>query len=180
MVPEAENPPTYHRPDEVTDVAAQDLSMHLMREREVLELLLFKLDVQQMLVATGRTRWIPQTVREIERVVAIMPGLALTRDTLVVSVASEWGAPEATTLRELIEVAPTDAWREVMSGHLEAMIGLAAEIGELKKINENRLRTALRVTQETIAGLGVPTGEYDQSGDVVRGGNESVLLDTRA
>lgn len=160
-------------------MAAHDLSMHLIRERELLELLLFKLDVQQMLLATGRTRWIPQTVNEIERVLATMPTTALTRDTLVVAVAAEWGAPEATTLRQLIDAAPTEAWREVLTGHLDAMLGLAAEIGEMKKINEQRLRTALRVTQETIAGLGAPTGEYDNSGDVVRGGGASRLLDTR-
>ena len=160
-------------------MSAHELSMHLMREREMLELLLFKLDVQQMLLATGRTRWIPQIVSEIERVLAAIPVTALTRDTLVVAVADEWGVPDATTLRELIDAAPSCAWREVLSGHLEAMLGLAAEIGELKKLNEQRLRTALRVTQETIAGLGVPTGEYDQSGDVVRDGSGSRLLDTK-
>lgn len=160
-------------------MAAHDLSMHLTRERDVLELLLFKLDVQQMLLASGRTRWIPQTANEIERVLAEMPALALARDTLVVSVAEEWGVPEATTLRQLIDAAPSDAWREVMDGHLTTMTDLAAEIQDLKKLNEHRLRTAIRVTQETIAGLGVATGGYDQSGDVVRDGG-SVLLDTRA
>jgi hypothetical protein len=164
----------------VTDVAAHDLSTQLMREREMLELLLFKLDVQQMLLASGRTRWIPQTVNEIERVMAAMPSVSLARDTLVVSVAAEWGAPEASTLRELIDAAPSEAWREVMSGHLTAMVALATEIGDMKKLNEQRLRTAVRLTQETIAGLGVATGEYDQSGGVIRGGGAgaSVLLDT--
>jgi hypothetical protein len=153
--------------------------MHLIRERELLELLLFKLDVQQMLLATGRTRWIPQTVNEIERVLATMPSTALTRDSLVVAVAAEWSVPEATTLRELIDAAPTDAWREVLSGHLDAMLALAAEIAEMKKVNELRLRTALRVTQETIAGLGAPTSEYDHLGAVVRDATPSRLLDTR-
>ena len=148
-------------------MAADDLSAHLLRERELLELLVFKLDVQQMILATGRTRWIGQTTTEIERVVAAMPALAITRDTLVVAVADEWGVPDAETLRELIDAAPTDAWREVFAGHLTAMLDLADEIGEMKKVNELRLRTALRVTQETIAGLGVPTGEYDPSGGVV-------------
>lgn len=159
-------------------MAAHDLSMHLMREREMLELLLFKLDVQQMILATGRTRWIAQTTSEIERVVAAMPTLALSRDTLVVAVADEWGTPEATTLRELIDAAPSDAWREVFTGHLTAMLDLAREIGDMKKVNELRLRTALRVTQETIAGLGAPTGEYDQSGGVVHDGG-SRLLDAK-
>ncbi|WP_217184103.1 flagellar export chaperone FlgN [Streptomyces sp. AC495_CC817] len=159
-------------------MAAHDLSMQLLRERELLELLLFKLDEQQMLLATGRSRWIRHAVNETERVLAAMPTAALTRDTLVVAVADEWGVPEATTLRELVEAAPTEAWREVLSGHLDTMTALAAEIDEMKQVNEQRLRTAIRVTQETLAGLGEPTGEYTPAGDVLRT-DDARLLDTR-
>ncbi len=159
-------------------MAAHDLSMQLMRERELLELLLFKLDEQQMLLATGRNRWIQHAAAEIERVLAAMPTVALSRDALVAAVADEWGAPEATTLRQLIEAAPTDAWREVLSGHLDVMLALADEIEQMKKVNEQRLRTAIRVTQETIAGLGEPTGEYTPSGDVDRR-TDARLLDAR-
>ncbi len=159
--------------------AAHDLSMQLMRERELLELLLFKLDVQQTLLATGRNRWIRHAVTEIERVLAAMPTVALSRDTLVVAVADEWGVPEASTLSELIDAAPTDAWREVFSEHLRSMSALAEEIEQMKQINEQRLRTAIRVTQETIAGLGVPSGEYAADGEVVRDA-DARLLDTRA
>lgn len=159
-------------------MAAHDLSMQLMREREMLELLLFKLDVQQMLVASGRNRWIRHAVNEVERVVSAMPTTALSRDALVVAVAEEWGVPDATTLKELIDAAPTEAWREIFTGHLEVMVALADEIGAMKQINEQRLRAALRVTQETIAGLGIPTGEYDTAGDVVRDSG-SRLLDTQ-
>lgn len=159
-------------------MAAHELSMHLMRERELLETLLFKLDEQQMLLATGRNRWIRHASTEIERVLAAMPTVALSRDALVVAVADEWGAPEATTLRQLIAASPSDGWREVLEGHLSAMTALADEIEQMKQVNEQRLRTAIRVTQETIAGLGEPTGEYTPTGDVVRGG-DARLLDTR-
>ncbi|WP_295011292.1 flagellar export chaperone FlgN [uncultured Microbacterium sp.] len=158
---------------------AHELSMQLLRERDLLELLLFKLDVQQTLLATGRTRWVKHAANEIERVVQAMPDAAMRRDALVATVAEAWHAPEATTLRELIAAAPTEAWREVLSGHLDAMTVLAEEISEMKKVNEQRLRTALRVTQETIASLGDPTGAYDTHGGVVRDGG-SHLLDTRA
>jgi hypothetical protein len=152
--------------------------MQLLREREMLELLLFKLDEQQMLLATGRNRWIRHSVNEIERVLSAMPTVALSRDTLVVAVADEWGVPDATTLGELIDAAPTEAWREVLTGHLSTMRALATEIDEMKQVNEQRLRSAIRVTQETIAGLGAPTGEYTPAGDVVRDG-DARLLDTR-
>ncbi|MDL9977857.1 flagellar export chaperone FlgN [Microbacterium sp. ASV49] len=160
-------------------LSAHELSMQLMRERDLLELMLFKLEEQQMLLATGRNRWIKHAADELGRVAAAMPAAAMKRDGLAAAVAVEWGVPDGTTLRDLIDVAPTDAWREVLQGHLTVMTGLADEILEMKKINEQRLRTALRVTQETIAGLGVPTGEYDLAGGVVRGGR-SQLLDTRA
>lgn len=159
-------------------MAAHDLSMHLLRERELLEMLLFKLDEQQMLLATGRNRWIRHAATEIERVLAAMPTVALSRDALVVAVADEWGSPEATTLRALIDAAPTDGWREVLTGHLSAMTALADEIEQMKQINEQRLRTAIRVTQETIAGLGVPSGAYTPAGEVARDG-DARLLDTR-
>lgn len=158
---------------------AHELSMQLLRERDLLELLLFKLDVQQTLLASGRTRWVKHAANEIERVLQAMPAAAMRRDALVSTVAEAWGVPEATSLRELISAAPTDAWREVLTGHLDAMTVLADEISEMKKVNEQRLRTALRVTQETIAGLGDPTGAYDPTGGVVRDGG-SHLLDTRA
>lgn len=160
-------------------MAAHDLSLQLWRERELLELMLFKLETLQMFLATGRTRWVGHAANEIERVSGAMSDGALARDTLVVSVAETWGVPEATTLRELIDAAPTPAWREVLDGHLQAMTALVAEIGELKKVNEQRLREALRVTQESAAGLGIATGAYDTSGDVVRDGGAR-LLDTEA
>ena len=156
-------------------MAAHDLSMHLLRERELLETLLFKLDEQQMLLATGRNRWIRHASTEIERVLAAMPTVALSRDALVVAVADEWGAPDATTLRQLIAAAPSDGWQEVLEGHLSAMTALADEIEQMKQVNEQRLRTAIRVTQETIAGLGEPTGEYTPTGDVVRGADARML-----
>ena len=59
-------------------MAAHDLSMQLMRERDLLEVLLFKLDEQQMLLATGRNRWIHHAANEIERVIAAMPTVALS------------------------------------------------------------------------------------------------------
>ncbi len=160
-------------------MTAHDLSMHLMRERDLLELMLFKLETQQTLLATGRTRWVGHTAGEIERVAEAMKAAALERDTFVTAVAAEWGAADVTTLSALVDAAPTDGWREVLQAHQAAMIALADEIGELKEVNEMRLRTALRVTQETIAGLGEPTGEYDATG-FIPGVGGSRLLDTKA
>ncbi|MFJ4037750.1 flagellar protein FlgN [Microbacterium sp. NPDC090007] len=145
-------------------MAATDLSVHLLRQRELMELLLFKLEELEMLVTTGRTRWVRHASAEVERVIEAIGAGALARDGVFVEVAREWGVPEAMTLRELVEVAPGEAWREVMQSHLEVMTQLADEIAQKRSAVDRHLRTALRVTQETIAGLGEPTGEYAATG----------------
>ena len=45
-----------------------DLSSILWREREMLELLLFKLEEEQLVLAGNRTRWLAHATREVEMV----------------------------------------------------------------------------------------------------------------
>lgn len=159
-------------------MGANELSMQLWRERELLEMLLFKLEVQELLLATGGTRWIHFATREVEQVLDRMRQAGLGRAVEVTALADEWGAPEDASLRELLEHAPTDAWRDVFSEHLRAMTELAGEISERRDANQRHLRAAVRATQEAIAALGIPTGEYDADGAVARGDSSPRMLDT--
>ena len=45
-----------------------ELSALLWKERELLELLQFKLDEQHLLFVAGKTRWLSMATREIENV----------------------------------------------------------------------------------------------------------------
>ena len=49
-------------------MGANELSALLWRERELLELLTFKLEEEQLLLTAGRTRWIEHATREVEQV----------------------------------------------------------------------------------------------------------------
>jgi len=159
-------------------MGANELSMHLWRERELLEMLLFKLEEQELLLAAGRSRWIHFATREVEQVLDRMRQAGLGRAVEVAAVADEWGAPEDATIRQLIEAAPTPAWREVFADHLRAMTELTGEIAQLRDANELHLRAAVRATQEAIAGLGIRTGEYDPNGDVAAGDPSPRIVDT--
>lgn len=129
-------------------MSAHALSMQLKRERDILELLLLKLDVQQLLVAAGRTCGIHQAMVELERVVSAMPMAALSRDALVTAVADEWGAPDAATLKELITSAPTAAWKEIFTEYLVTMLTLVVEIRQMEALNQQHLRAALLLAEE--------------------------------
>ena len=45
-----------------------ELSAVLWRERQLLELLLFKLEEEQLVLSSGRTRWLGHATREVEQV----------------------------------------------------------------------------------------------------------------
>ncbi len=159
-------------------MGANELSMQLWRERELLEMLLFKLDEQQLLLAAGRSQWIHFATREIEQVLERLKTTALTRSVEVSAVAEEWGAADDATLRALIEHAPEGIWRDVFGDHLNALTQLTAEIAQLRDTNADQLSGVMRATQETIAALGLETGEYTTAG--VRARDDSArIVDTQ-
>ena len=56
-------------------MSVNELSAVLWRERELLELLTFKLEEEQLLLAAGRSRWVSHASREVEQVLDILPRL---------------------------------------------------------------------------------------------------------
>lgn len=149
-------------------LGANELSMQLWRERELLEMLIFKLEEQRLLLEAGNTRWIHLASREIERVLEELRESGLGRDVEVAAVAREWGVPEAATLSELLDSAPTGTWRDVFAEHRAALTERMAEVAQLKEANETHLRAASRAVDETLAGLESGTGEYTTGGGRVR------------
>lgn len=149
-------------------MGANELSAQLWRERELLELLLFKLEEQELLLAAGRTRWMQFATREIEQVLDGLRTAGIARVVETETVAAEWGAPEGASIRQLIDSAPEGAWRDVLTEHLNALTKLTDEIGRLRDANSEQLRAVMRATQETIAGLGDDTGEYTTHGERAR------------
>jgi hypothetical protein len=149
-------------------MATNELSMRLWHERELLEMLLFKLEVQQLLLASGNGRWMHAATREIEQVLDRLRTTGISRVVDAAAVAEEWGAPESATLRELVEHAPSAAWRDVFTDHLRVLTQLVAEIGQLRDTNVQQLNAVMRATQETLAGLGTDSGEYTTAGGRAR------------
>ncbi|MCK2026553.1 flagellar protein FlgN [Microbacterium sp. SSW1-47] len=149
-------------------MGANELSMQLWRERELLEMLLFKLDEQQLLLAAGRSHWIQFAAREIDQVLDRLRSAGLARAVEVAGVAQEWGASDEATITELIEHAPEGAWADVLTDHLRALVRLTAEVEQMRDSTAEQLSGVLRATQETIAALGVESGEYTTRGDRAR------------
>ena len=65
------------------------MSALLWRERELLELLVFKLDEEQLLLSAGRSRWVQHATREVEQVLELVREAGLGRSVEVAAVALE-------------------------------------------------------------------------------------------
>ncbi|WP_329609297.1 flagellar export chaperone FlgN [Arthrobacter sp. ATA002] len=89
-------------------MGTQKLSALLWEERELLELLVFKLEEEQLLLTSGKSRWLQHATREVEQVLERLRAAALGRAVAVASLAGDWGTAEDATLRELVAAAPPD------------------------------------------------------------------------
>ncbi|MFB9798806.1 flagellar protein FlgN [Arthrobacter citreus] len=145
-------------------MGTQKLSALLWEERELLELLVFKLEEEQLLLTSGKSRWLQHATREVEQVLERLRAAALGRTVAVAALAQDWGTAEDATLRELVAAAPPGPWTEIFAGHLQAMTDLTIKIRELRDTNEQFLRAAARSAQETLAGLNSENGTYTASG----------------
>ncbi len=61
----------------------EDLSLILWRERELLDTLLYKLEIEQLVLAGGRSRWLPSAAREVETVLDAIRETELLRAVAV-------------------------------------------------------------------------------------------------
>lgn len=164
---------------EVEQMGAQELSTLLWRERELLEILLFKLEEEKLLLTAGKTRWLPFATREVEQVIERLRENGIERAMELIAVEQEWGTGEDPSLRSVIAAAPTEAWRDNFTGHLIALSGLAASIAELRDANVQYLRAAARVTQETLATMSPEAGTYDAHGQAADGPPTARIFDGR-
>src|SRR2546430_1250639 len=104
-----------------------DLSSVFWRLRELLELLLFKLEEEQLLLASGRTRWVAHATREVELVLDQIRHTEVVRAAHTQAVAAELNLPPDASLANLCLQAPAPGG-ELLRQHRQAFLTLTAEI----------------------------------------------------
>src|ERR1041384_3297980 len=108
-------------------MALSDVSNILWRGRQLMELLVFKLEEEQLVLASGRARWLAHATREVETVLGEIKRIELERAVQVADAGRELGLSGAPTLRELAELTPAP-WDGIFGEHRRALLTLAQEI----------------------------------------------------
>jgi FlgN protein len=150
-------------------VSLTDLSSVLWRSRELLELLLFKLEEEQLLLAAGRSRWLAHATREVEVVLEQIRQTEVARAAYAQAVAGELGLPLEASLGELADAAP-DPWSELLHQHRKAFLTLTAEISSMANLNRDLLTAGQRAARETMLAFAGTVETYSAQGQTVSGG----------
>jgi hypothetical protein len=143
----------------------EDLSSVLWRERELLELLLFKVEVEQLVLAGGRTRWLPIAAKEIETVLEQIREIELFRAVEVDAVAEELGLEPNPSLRDIADRSP-EPWRAIWLDHRDAFMTVAAQITEMSESNRALLTAGYQAAQATLLSMTEGPGTYAADGSV--------------
>jgi len=157
-------------------VAFADLSNILWRGREMLELLLFKLEEEQLVLASARTRWLAHATREVELVLEQIRQVEVLRAAEVEVVAALLGLPPNPSLSALAEAAP-DPWGKLFAEHRKAFLTLTAEITTLADANRDLLTSGHRAVRETLLTVGGAVETYGPRGGTVTTGVRPRLVD---
>lgn len=153
-----------------------DLSNVLWRVRETLDLLLFKLEEEQLVLAAGRTRWLPHATREVEVVLDQLRKTELLRATEVETVAEELGIGPEPSLNALAEAAG-EPWTELFRQHRAAFLTLTAEISELAEGNRDLLLSGQRAANEALLSVSGSLQTYGPDGGTTSSPASARLVD---
>lgn len=153
-----------------------ELSTVLWRERELLEMLLFKLEEEELVLASGRSRWLGRATREVEAVLDQIRGIELGRAVEADDAAREVGITEGASLMELAKAAPSP-WNDLLRSHHVALTDITAQIDALAHSNREILAQQVRDTQDALMGINDTVTTYNPKGGSASGASAAFLID---
>ncbi len=130
-------------------VALSDLSTGLWRIQELLENLLYKLEVQSVLIESGRSRWLGRSTSDIESVIESLRETELLRAVDAAPVCDMLGLPADTPLSQIAQAAPSP-WNHVLEEHRVALSHATHELSLQSRSNGEMLEISYRAVQDTL------------------------------
>jgi len=137
-------------------VTLQHFSTVLFRERHLLELLLFKLEEEDLLLEAGRTRWLTHASREVETVLDELAKVELARAAALAAAGPEIGVGDAVTLAEVVEAAPAP-WDGIFAEHQQVLQRLSAQVLQMAASNRAQLRQGYEVIRTALTAAAAGT-----------------------
>ncbi len=139
-----------------------EVSNILWRERQLLQLLLFKLDTEQLVLANDHTRFLADATREVEVVISELKEAEVLRSVAVDGLAQELGLGPNPSLRDLVAVVPPP-WDNIFEEHRKAFLQDTQEVASMSQMNKDLLAAGNKAAREALEWLtkngGLDNGE---------------------
>lgn len=139
------------------------LSQILWQERDLLELLLYRLEVEQLVLASGRTTWLMRAAREVEQTLETLRGVEILRAVAADEAAAAVGLPPNPSLRGLAE-ASAEPWRTILEDHRSTFAAITRQITAMADANRDLITSGYRSARETLLALGDEMTSYNPDG----------------
>ncbi len=143
-----------------------EVSNILWRERELLELLLFKLDEEQLVLTSGRMRWLARATKEVEMVLGEIRRTEVARAIEVDAAARALGLEANPSLSKLADAAP-EPWAGLLRDHRAAFLAMTTEINQLAEINRDLLTSGQKAARDALLTLTEDERTYTPHGQTV-------------
>jgi len=144
----------------------QRLSQVLWRERELLEGLQYALEVEQMILASGRNRWLMRAATDVEAVLETLRKTEVLRAVAADEAGSSLGLAPNPSLKELAARAG-EPWGEILSDHRDAFVSMTRSITELADSNRELITSGYRSARETLLAMDEAAEGYTADGSAV-------------
>lgn len=130
-----------------------DLAAILWRQRELLERLVYRLECEQLLLASGRTRWLATATSEVEALLSELAVVEVQRAAIADTACREVGVPAGSTL-ETLAAAAQPPWTGVLIDHRQVLLSLTGELSALAETNKHLMSAGMKAVESTLLQLG--------------------------
>ncbi len=154
----------------------EKLSLILWRERELLETLQYRLEVEQLVMASGRTSWLMRAAADVESVLEDIRLTEVMRAAIADEVAAEFGLEPNPSLSSLIEHAP-EPWSELLAEHRAAFAATTTEISRLAEGNRMLISAGYLSAREALFNIGGSAATYTPDGTTSQEPARAALID---
>lgn len=142
------------------------LSQILWRERDLLELLLYRLEVEQLVLASGRTVHLMRAAREVEQTLETLRETEVLRAVAADEAAALLGLGPNPALRALAERCD-EPWQTILLDHRSAFEAITGQITAMADANRDLITSGYRSARETLLSLGEEQHGYSADGSAV-------------
>ena len=146
-------------------MGASEVSTLLWRERQLLDLLVFKMEEEQLILAASRPHLLGPASAEVAQVLEQISQCEAEREVATRELAAELGLDSPARLGELVQ-ATDEPWTGIFSEHRKALLAAVERVRTLAAGTKALLAARLAATSDALALLGqAPVDAYAATPD---------------